>query len=232
MITLLAACGALLAAQLCPALFDRAPRAWRSWAFALLTLGAIGALTGMALLPADQRLAAFGCGVAVWCWQELGFAGGRRWCGFAIATRPAHELTWLGPLLLVLLVSWGTPHALGRSVFLVLLGVHFTLRLCAAATHLAQSSGPLVAPPWFAPGLPAARLLSLVFPLAVTGTAGLGCALLARGAASGDIELALLALPLCTGSIGLWETVRRVARPAAVSAAGEAVRLPTEASLQ
>jgi putative photosynthetic complex assembly protein 2 len=229
------ALGAWGAALALIALLDRLPPRLFSWGFSGASLLLICALVGLAGTR-DQSgaagvYAAFSCGVGVWAWQEVACSAGRRperHGGHAVGTGVAQELTW--PLLAagVAALTWGGANQFGLWTLLALWGLHLSLRLNALCRRRAGTSGPLIHPPWFAPGLPTAQLLSLVFPLTVTLiTAGAALAFdaaLAPGVTPGEgAGWGLLGGTLAAGTAGHWLLAVRL--PARAGASGRVTRL-------
>jgi putative photosynthetic complex assembly protein 2 len=215
---LAACCGAISLI----ALLDRLRPAAFSWAFSGASLLLVAALVGLALTSRDASpagaLAGFTCGLVAWAWQEAALAPRaprRRSGGFALGTAPAEELAWALYVGASLALSWDGVNLAARWTLPALWAVHLSLRLNALCAARASASGPLIRPPWFAPGLPAAQLLSSVFPLTVTFITGaaalaLDAALAAGQAGDAGVAPALLAGVLAVGAAAHWGMVLRL----------------------
>ncbi len=123
------------------------PRATHRWTFGAATLLLVLALLGVAVTADDTRVTgaylAFGCGLTVWAWQEIGFLlgyvtgprrlpcppGARGWrrVGHALLAILHHELALivLGATLVAL--TWQQPNQLALWTF----GVLWLMRLSA-----------------------------------------------------------------------------------------------------
>ncbi|MEN9937145.1 MAG: hypothetical protein RLZZ387_3724 [Chloroflexota bacterium] len=163
--------------------------------------------------------AAFGIAMCAWAWQELACAPrrARRRVGFALETSLGQELAWALFVAGCAALTWDGANLAARWTLPTLWLLHLSMRLNALAQYHAGASGPLLRPPWFAPGLPAAQLLSAVFPLTVTaGTAASVWALdtaLAQGGVTGEATgLAMIGAALAGGMCGHWAIVLRLPR--------------------
>jgi len=199
------------------AVLERLARPVFGWALALLSLAMIPALVGLWALrhdtSADGAFVAFGLAVLVWAWHELACAPyrSRRGAGFALETRLAHEMAWALFVLAVAALTWEGANGAARLTLPALWGLHASMRLNELAAERANENGPLVRPPWFAPGLPAAQWWSAIFPLTVTAiTAGVTLATEAA-LAQGNTSWALLAGLGASGLLAHWRIVVRIA---------------------
>lgn len=212
------ALGAWAAALALLALLDRLPHPALAWAFSGASLLLIAGLVGLAIArdadgPAGAQ-AAFTCGLAAWVWQETAGAAharARRRSRPTARASAAQELAWLVVVIGALALTWGGTNLAARWTVPALWGLHLSMRINAlCAAHV--GGGPLMRPPWFATGLPAAQLLSAVFPLTVTGLTAAATlavdAALAPGLAAGEATgLALLGGSLAVGAARHWGTV-------------------------
>jgi putative photosynthetic complex assembly protein 2 len=208
------ALSAWLAGAALIALVERLSRPVFGWAMAGGTLLLVPALVALWAVRHDTSPAgayvAFSCALVAWCWQELACAPylGRRRCGFALETRLGHELAWLAFLAGAAALTWGGANLAARWALPALWALHLSLRVNELARVAAGAPGPLIRPPWFAPGLPAAQLLSMAFPLSITAlTAALTIAVTEGGAA-----WLLLSGALAGGLAAHWSLVLRLPR--------------------
>jgi putative photosynthetic complex assembly protein 2 len=199
------------------AALERLARPVFGWALALLSLAMVPALVGLWALRDDTSaagsFAAFCCAVVAWAWHELACAPyrGRRRGGFALETHPAHELAWALFVLAVAVLTWEGHNLAARLTLPALWALHGSMRLNQFASERASEKGPLVRPPWFAPGLPAAQWWSALFPLAVTALTAAVTLATEAALAHGSTSWALLAGLGVSGTLAHWRIVVRFA---------------------